>query len=117
MHGQLTGLNAAQAAEYLAGRRSTTVPGTLRSSLYDREGVVETDFQISRGLSAWAIERISPSQRRPVTAIVFGKSRSDALRRASAPARLGEEIGNEVTRAARITSGWDEPVDWPWEWS
>jgi hypothetical protein len=85
---------------------------TLRESMRSREGAGEADRQISRGLRAWAIVR-SGDRARPQTAIVFGTCRSDALRRASAPSRLGEELHHERTRAEAITSGWDEPIQWP----
>jgi hypothetical protein len=45
--------------------------------------------------------------------VVFGRSRSDALRRASAPGRLGEEVCDDVTDARPIDAGWDEPFEWP----
>jgi hypothetical protein len=90
---------------------------TLRIAMVSREGKQETDFQIGRGLSAFAVERTNPHRHnyRPQTTIVFGKSPSDAKRRASAPARLAEEIHEDVTRVARITTGWDEPFNWPTE--
>jgi hypothetical protein len=89
---------------------------TLRHAMTSREGDRETAFQIGRGLSAWAIERRSSLHPgRPRTTIVFGTCRSDALRRASAPARLAEEIHNDVTDARRIETGWDEEIIWPFE--
>jgi hypothetical protein len=88
---------------------------TLRMALLTREGEQETNFQIGRGLHAFAIERESPCLHRTDTAIVFGKSPSDAKRRAASPARLAEECYGDTTRAARITTSWDEPFDWPTE--
>jgi hypothetical protein len=86
---------------------------TLRAAMISREGEQETAFQIGRGLSAFAVERDSLCLHRTITAIVFGKTPSDAKRRAAAPARLGEECHGDVTRAVRIVSEWDEPVQWP----
>lgn len=86
---------------------------TLRMAMVSREGERETAFQIGRGLRAFAVERDSPVLGRTVKAIVFGKSPSDAKRRASAPARLAEECHGDVTRVAPITTGWNEPIDWP----
>lgn len=90
-----------------------TLPNTLRGTMYCREGEKATEFAIGLGLRAWAVERTGEYRHRAVTAIVFGKSRSDALRRASAPARLAEEMHNDVTTAVEIMSGWDSPVVWP----
>lgn len=83
--------------------------------MHGREGERPAEDAIRRGLRAWAVERYtgSPGYRHRETAIVFGRNRSDALRRASAPARLGEEIHGDVTYATRIASGWDEPITWP----
>lgn len=89
---------------------------TLRHAMTSREGDRETDFQIGRGLSAWAIERRGGLQPRGLSrAIVFGTCRSDALRSASAPARLGEEMHDDVTDARKIETGWDEEIVWPFE--
>jgi hypothetical protein len=86
---------------------------TLRMAMVSREGERETAFQIGRGLRAFAVERDSPVLHRTVKAIVFGKSPSDAKRRAAAPARLAEECHGDVTRVAPIATGWDEPIQWP----
>lgn len=86
---------------------------TLRAAMIAREGEAETKFQISRGLSAFAVERESPCLHRTDKTMVFGKSPSDAKRRASSPARLAEECDGDVTRVARIKASWDEPFDWP----
>lgn len=86
---------------------------TLRMAMVSREGERETAFRIGRGLRAFAVERESPCLHRTNTAIVFGKSPSDAKRRAAAPARLAEECHGDVTRVAPITTGWDEPIQWP----
>jgi hypothetical protein len=88
---------------------------TTRQAMVSAEGQRETDFQIGRGLRAWAIERETghPDYRQRMTKIVFGRSRSDAVRRAASPARLGEELAADTTRAAPIASGWDEPIIWP----
>lgn len=96
-----------------------TPPDSLRHAMYVREGVGETDRQIARGLSAWAIERRDPTYAgglsRPQTTIVFGKCRSDALRRAKAPARLGESFYGTTWDAMQIRTEWDGPVIWPFE--
>lgn len=90
---------------------------TLRAAMVAREGTRETELQIGRGLKAWAVERHGGCQPRGrSTAIVFGTCHSDALRRASAPGRLGEEISDDVTYAEPIAVGYDEPFakcDWP----
>jgi hypothetical protein len=89
---------------------------TLRRAMVSREGERETEHQIARGMRAWAIERRGLIQPRGcATTLVFGRSRSDALRRASAPGRLGEEIADDVTDAREVTSGWDDAVIWPFE--
>lgn len=94
-------------------RRSSAPFGSLRRSLYECEGVEATDDAIGRGLRAWAIQRMSSCLHRTLTAMVFGRCASDAVRRVAAPARLGEECHGDVTVAAPITSGWDDPVVWP----
>lgn len=91
---------------------------TLREHMHGREGRREAERQIARGLRAWAVERVTPLVSTATafcreTTIVFGTCRSDALRRASAPARLGEGVDGDITTAAEITSGWDSPVVWP----
>jgi hypothetical protein len=108
-------MNAAEHLQYLADRRAATPLDSLRRTLYEREGVEATDDAISRNLHAWAVERQtgSPGYRQRQTAIVFGRCASDACRRAAAPGRLGEETACDVTRAAPIVGGWDEPVRWP----
>lgn len=106
-------MNATEHIDYLAERHASALPGTLRAAMYAREGVATTDDAIRRGLSAFAVERTGMGRRRSQTTMVFGRSRSDALRRASAPARLGEEVGDEESCAALIASGWDEPITWP----
>lgn len=104
-------MNAQEHLDYLAERTASAPVGSLRAAMYSREGVEATDFAIRRGLQAWAVERSGwPVVQR---VIVFGRSRSDALRRASAPARLGEQIYGDVDTAAVIASGWDEPFAWP----
>lgn len=77
------------------------------------EGDAETERQIARGLRAWSVQRVSPALHGRDWLTVFGTCRSDAIRRASAPARLGEEIHGDVTTAVVIASGWDEPIVWP----
>lgn len=91
----------------------TALPNTLRTAMQIREGTDEAERQITRGLGAWAIQRTSPCQHRTLTALVFGRCASDATRRAASPARLGEELHGDVTIAAPIATGWDEPVQWP----
>lgn len=89
---------------------------TLREVMQQREGHERTEFQIGRGnMHAFAVERESPCLHRTDTVLVFGKSSSDAKRAAAAPARLGEGCHGDVSRAARITSGWDESFEWPSE--
>jgi hypothetical protein len=85
---------------------------TLRMAMVSREGEHETAFQIGRGLRAWAVERTTFHDRR-LTLLVFGTCRSDAVRRAASPARLGEECHGDVMRAEPVASGWDEPIVWP----
>jgi hypothetical protein len=88
---------------------------TLHEVMRTREGTAATEDAIRRGLRAWAVERYtgSPGYRRRQTTIVFGRSASDAKRRACAPARLGEEIEGDDLAVAQITSGWDAPIVWP----
>jgi hypothetical protein len=86
---------------------------TLRDAMRAREGADRAEFQIGRGMRAFAVERESPCLHRTDTAIVFGRSPSDAKRAASAPARLGEGCHGDVTRVAPIVAGWDEAVAWP----
>lgn len=90
---------------------------TLRQAMISREGDREADFQIGRGLRAWAVERRDLTHTgelgRRQTTIVFGTCRSDALRRAKAPARLCESYHGTDWRLAEITSDWDEPFVWP----
>lgn len=88
------------------------IPGSLRAQMHSREGADEAEFQIGRGMRAWAVERVS-GWRRVEAVIVFGKSPSDAKRRAEAPARLGESCHGDVLNAAPIVTGWDEPPAWP----
>lgn len=109
-------MNSVEHIDYLARRDASAVPGSLRAALYFREGVEATDAAIRRGLRAWAVERRRTHGLRPETTIVFARSRSDALRRASAPARLAQEIGGDETIVALILSGWEEPVRWPLPW-
>ena len=85
---------------------------TLRQSMNHREGTRPTEDAIRRGLRAFAVER---RDWRSETAIVFGRNRSDALRRAQAPSRLGESFHETQWRVAEITSGWDAPIEWPLE--
>lgn len=96
---------------WLAERRALAPSGSLLAALYSSEGVEATDDAVRRGLRAWAVERRGSG---PIeTRIVFGRSGSDALRRASAPARLGESILGEQTFVVEILSEWTEPVAWP----
>lgn len=89
---------------------------TLRSAMAAREGEREATRQIQAGRRAWAVERRGALQPRGRSrAVVFGTCLSDAVRRASAPGRLGEEHHDDVTDARPITSGWDQPVSWPFE--
>lgn len=108
-------MNALEYQHYLAQRSADAPAGSLRRSLYSHEGIDATDTAISSGLRAWAIERTTrhaTSSSRQTT-IVFGRNRSDAKRRASAPARLGEEATSDLTIVAEITSGWDDSIVWP----
>ncbi len=84
---------------------------TLRDAMIANEGEREVAFQIGRGASAWAVERTTQGRRE--TLLVFGICRSDAIRRTRSPARLGEEIDGDTTRAEPVASRWDEPVVWP----
>lgn len=92
---------------------------TLREAMVSREGDREAEFQIGRGLQAWAVERrdltYTGDLGRPQTTIVFGTCRSDALRRAQAPARLCESHMGTDWRAAPIDADWDCPFEWPLE--
>lgn len=94
---------------------------TLRAAMRSREGDREAAWQISRGLRAWAVERRDLTHTgalgRPKTTIVFGTCRSDALRRAQAPARLCEPFQGTDWRVAEIGREWDEPFDWPLPWN
>jgi hypothetical protein len=106
-------VNAAEYITHIKDRMAAAPVGSLRHAMYVREGVDETDRQICRDLRVWAVERFD--WHRPETAMVFGTCRSDALRRAQAPARLGESFAHTQWRVGQITSGWDEPVVWPLE--
>lgn len=86
---------------------------TLRQHMNGLEGEQHTTWAIGYGFSAWRVERDSFVLHRKMRITVFAKSRSDALRKASAPARLGEECYGDVSEAQKITSGWDEPIAWP----
>lgn len=88
---------------------------TLREAMCSRVGTIEAERQIGRGASAWVVERTTAMLGRPLTAIVFGRNRSDALRRASTPGRLGEGWDGDVDDARRIESGWDDPIVWPFD--
>jgi hypothetical protein len=94
------------------------IPGiTLRHAMHSREGAAEAEFQIDRGVRAWAVERRDvthtgePGRRQ--TTIVFGTCRSDALRRAKAPGRLCEAHHGTDWRVAPIDVDWDAYFDWP----
>lgn len=108
-------MNAAEYQRRLSEREASAPLASLRRSMYSREGVEATDDAIRRGLRVWAVERESgsPGYRLRSTTIVFGRNASDAKRRAAAPARLGEEGADDVTRVAEITSGWETSVVWP----
>ena len=107
-------MNALEHMERIAAQRASAPVGSLRATMYSREGVDATDDAIRRGLRAFAVER-SVSNRGRDTGIVFGTCVSDALRRASAPARLGFACYGDETRALRIEGDWDEPVVWPFQ--
>lgn len=85
---------------------------TLRGVLCVTEGVAATDDAIRRGLRVWAVERTRDYLPRE-TLLVFGRSRSDAIRRAGAPARMGEEVEGDLTTAVEVPAEWDKPVRWP----
>lgn len=89
---------------------------TLRATMQSHEGHNQAEIQIRRGMRAWAVQREtgSPGYRQRKTTMVFGKTPSAAKRMARSPARLGEECDGDVTIVASITSGWDEPFEWPW---
>lgn len=84
---------------------------TLRQHMHSLEGVEHAEWAIGHGFKAWAIERStgSPGYRVVKHTAVFAKSRSDALRKASSPARLGEECHGDITEAVRIVAHWDDP--------
>lgn len=84
---------------------------TLRHHMHLLEGEKHTNWAIGQGFQAWAVERLSLGRKMSIT--VFAKSRSDALRKAASPARLGEECYGDTVSATRIKSGWDEPICWP----
>lgn len=105
-------MNAAEYQAHLRARMGSTPLGSLRACMYVREGVDETDRQISRGLRVWAVARFD-APHYPETAMVFGTCRSDALRRAQAPARLGGSFQGTQWRVAEIVGDWDGPVVWP----
>lgn len=109
-------MNAVEHLAHIERLSATAKPGTLRAAMHTREGVEEAERQIAMGRFAWAIERwrwgCHGDLYRCDTAVVFGKSRSDALRRASSPARLGEEQAGDCTITAVVQSGWDEPFVW-----
>jgi hypothetical protein len=88
------------------------VADTLRGALYVTEGQAATDDAIRRGLRVWAVERTRAYMPRQ-TALVFGRSRSDAIRRAGSPARMGEEIDGDLTTAVEVPAEWDAPARWP----
>lgn len=107
-------MNALEHIARHAAMRAHVTSGSLRARMYEREGVDQTEDAIRRGLRAFAVERATAfGPRDPETVIVFGKCASDAIRRACAPARLGEAIDGDTFRTAPIESGWDEPVVWP----
>jgi hypothetical protein len=85
---------------------------TLRQHMHALEGRAHAEWAIGHGFQAWAVERLTGSEGYRVTkhTAVFAKSRSDALRKASAPARLGEECHTDVTEAVRIAAHWDDPL-------
>ena len=105
-------MNALDHLRRIEDRRASAPVGSLRATMYSREGVDATDDVIRRGLRAFAVERFVFNRGRE-TAIVFGTCVSDALRRASAPARLGFACYGDDTRALPIEGGWDDPVAWP----
>jgi hypothetical protein len=85
---------------------------TLREQMRFREGAAHADDCIRRGLRAWAVRR-DDDYAAPQTLLVFGTSRSDAIRRAQALARTGAPFSGTTWRCAEVTSGWDNPVVWP----
>lgn len=88
---------------------------TLRDHMHSLEGVKHAEWAIGHGFRAWAVERLVGYRTDGFkqSAMVFAKSRSDALRKADSPARLGEGSAADVTTAARVASGWDEPIAYP----
>lgn len=104
--------NAIEHLAYLAEQQASATSGSIRSAMYHREGVDATDDAFCRGLRVWALERLRYGGRSETT-IVFGRSCSDALRRASTPARLGEEEFGDLTYAAEILGAPDDQVVWP----
>jgi len=84
---------------------------TIRQAMESREGAAAVAFAERRGLRVWVVERFD--WHRPEIAMVFGTCRSDAVRRAQAPARLGESYANTEWRTAEVVGKWDEPFVWP----
>jgi hypothetical protein len=84
---------------------------TLRTHMHALEGRDHAEWAIGHGFSAWAVERLTghPDHRVRQSAMVFAKSRSDALRKADSPARLGEGCQSDETTAVRVLSEWDDP--------
>lgn len=85
---------------------------TLRDHMHSLEGHDHAEWAIGHGFQAWAVERLTGSAgyRRKQSAMVFAKSRSDALRKADSPARLGEGCHDDVTTATKIGTDWDKPI-------
>lgn len=86
---------------------------TLREHMHRLEGVQHSEWAIDYGFSAWRVRRVSHVLHRTEEITVFAKSRSDALRKAEAPARLAEGCHGDEYAAGKVTSGWDGPITWP----
>lgn len=82
---------------------------TLRDHMRSLEGHEHADWAIGHGFQAWAVERTSPCLHRTDSAMVFAKSRSDALRKADSPARLGLGCHGDVTTATKVGTDWEAP--------
>lgn len=88
---------------------------SLRENMIGREGAAGVDHAMRLGLKVWAVQRRFHGRpdERPESVLVFARNRSDALRKAESPARLGEGAAHSEYRVARVVSGPDEPVEWP----
>ncbi len=87
---------------------------TLRTNLYGREGKEESERQLAAGRRPFAVERRTVLSQRPLTTIVLATCVRVML--VGGRALVGgwaRKSRGGVSRAAEITSGLDEAVEWP----